>query len=69
MAGNSPLFPTTPEGTSVVYNGRPFSADSLTFVVTPAPVPEPATVAIMVTGGLMLLAYRRFSRAEKSTGS
>ena len=60
LGGNSPLFPDTPEGLSFVYNARPFSADSLQFVVTQAPpVPEPATAAIMFTGGLLLLGYRR----------
>ncbi len=69
LAGNSPLYPTTPEGLSVVYNGRPFSADSLTFVVTSAPVPEPATLTNMFSGALLLLVYKRFNHAKTVSGS
>lgn len=56
LAGNSPFFPTTPEMTSFVYDGAPFSANSARFVVTPsAAVPEPSSVVLSLLGGLAVV--------------
>jgi hypothetical protein len=62
LAGTSPILlngASFPEGISVVYNGKPFSADSQTFVATPASVPEPSTLALLLVGGLALVGWKR----------
>jgi len=62
--GNSPAFPSTPVGTSVVYQGGFLSAVSDTFVVQPAP--EPATLALLGVGSLGLLAVVRRRKLSRS---
>ena len=54
--GNSPFYPSTPVGTSFLYEGAPFSGASEQFVVQPAP--EPSSVAIIMLGALGLMAVR-----------
>jgi hypothetical protein len=56
LAGNSPFFPTTPVGTSYVYEGSPFVTAGGPFVVQS--VPEPSTMALLLVGALGLL-HRR----------
>jgi hypothetical protein len=52
---NSTFF-DVPMLTSYVYSGGPFSDAGGSFVVTPAPTPEPSTMALLVgTGALGLL--------------
>jgi PEP-CTERM motif len=60
LAGISPITlngSSFPEGVSVLYNGKPFSADSQTIVV--AAVPEPSTLALMLVAGLAVVGYKR----------
>lgn len=52
LAGNSPAHPDMPVGTSFVYDGAPFSPLSQQFVVNP--VPEPASMAALGFGLLLL---------------
>lgn len=57
LAGNSPFFPTTPVGTSYVYEGAPFLSASGPFVVQS--VPEPSSLVLFVLGGIALFQRRR----------
>ncbi len=67
LAGKSALYPTFAEATAVVYNAAPFSADSETFVVTPAgSVPEPSTLALSIVGGLTAVALGRARRRTRA---
>jgi hypothetical protein len=54
LAANSPYYPTTPVGTSVVYGGGPFTAPSDQFVVQPAPEPSVMGLSILAVSVLML---------------
>lgn len=57
LAGNSPFYPTTPVGTSFVYEGAPFSSAGQSFLVQS--VPEPSALALLLVGGLALLVRHR----------
>jgi len=57
LAGNSPFYPTTPVGTSVVYQGTAFTVPSLTFGVQS--VPEPSVLSLLTVAGLVLFGRRR----------
>ncbi len=57
LAGNSPFFPTTPVGTSFVYQGAPFFSAGQQFVVQS--VPEPSVFALLLVGGAALLVRHR----------
>ena len=74
LAGTSPITlnnATFAEGISVVYNGRPFSADSLTFAAPPAAtsVPEPSVLFLALAGGLATAGYRRLKKSAAARGS
>jgi hypothetical protein len=50
LAGNSPFYSSTPTLTSTVYSGAPFSDSGDRFLVAPATVPEPSSLALSVVG-------------------
>jgi len=54
MLGDSPFFPGTPVTTSFIYSGAPFSDAGVQFTAQAAAVPEPASLALMGLGALML---------------
>jgi hypothetical protein len=57
ISGNSPFFPGTPELTSFIYSGAPFSDVGFRFVVqeqAPAGTPEPASLPMTVLGAAIL---------------
>ena len=58
LMGDSFYYPTTPVGTSFVYNQAPFSANSEQIVATVV-TPEPASLGLLAAATLML---RRRSR-------
>ena len=60
LGGNSVDYPATPVGTTVAYNAGFFSTYSDTFVV--AVVPEPTSLALLLTGPLCWLAFHRRMR-------
>jgi hypothetical protein len=51
LAGNSPIFPGYPIGTSWVYSNIGYG-DSLQFVVQSVAVPEPGSVSLLLAGSL-----------------
>jgi hypothetical protein len=53
LAADSPYYPTTPVGTSFVYQGSPFVTPSQSFVVQP--VPEPSVLALFLVACIALL--------------
>ena len=57
LAGNSPFYPSTPIGTSVVYGGAPFSGPSDQFVVLPTSVAEPSPITLWLFGAVGLLLF------------
>jgi hypothetical protein len=62
MAGDSPLYPGSPVETAFVYSGAPFSDAGAELTVQPAAsssVPEPASVALVACGGILLMLARR----------
>ena len=52
--GNSPAYPGTPTTTSVAYHAGLFSDSGTTFVFTPAAVPEPVSLALLMPAALLL---------------
>ena len=60
MAGNSTFYSSTPEGTSFVYSGAPFSDSGTQFVVQS--VPEPSTWTMIGGAGFGVLALCRRRR-------
>lgn len=61
ISGNSPLY-GIPVGTSFVYSGGAFSDAGSQFLVGTAPVPEPSTISLVVTGisGLLFVGRKKF---------
>jgi hypothetical protein len=60
LQGDSPFFPGTPTTTSFVYTGTPFSDGGDVFVAsTVVAAPEPASLAALGMGGLLLFRRRR----------
>jgi hypothetical protein len=51
LAGNSPIFPGYPIGTSFVYSGLVYG-DELQFLIQSVPVPEPGVVGLLMAGSL-----------------
>jgi hypothetical protein len=62
FAGDSPFYPTTPIGTSFVYQGGPFSGSSDQFVVAFASVPEPSSIVLGLLGTAASFAYLHVRR-------
>jgi hypothetical protein len=56
MAGHSPFFPSTPILDSFVYTGAPFSDAGFLLDVQSAATPEPSGFALMICGGILVLA-------------
>ncbi len=54
VAGDSPFYPTTPVGTSFVYQGSPFASPSESIVAQP--VPEPSALTLLLLGSVPLAA-------------
>jgi hypothetical protein len=63
LAGNSPYYPTTPVGTSVVYAGGAFTAPSDQFVVQPVPEPSVTGLSILAVS-ILMLGRQRLGRAR-----
>src|SRR5450432_3820620 len=68
ISGNSPLY-GIPVGTSFVYAGAAFSDAGSQFLVVTAPVPEPSTISLMVTGiaGLLFLGRKKSPLVSSET--
>ena len=68
MMADSPFHPASPVLTTFVYSGGPFSDPGYQFVVQAAPVPEPASIALMVAGGLVVsrIVRRRSRSVDKA---
>lgn len=60
LAGNSPFYPGTPVGRSVVYEGAAFTLPSATIDVQS--VPEPTALGLFAVASLVLLLVRLKSR-------
>jgi hypothetical protein len=58
LQGNSVFFPGTPVLTTFAYGAGPFSDAGTEFVVTPAAVPEPGTLALALLPAALLLLRR-----------
>ncbi|HEY2586260.1 MAG TPA: hypothetical protein VGI81_10900 [Tepidisphaeraceae bacterium] len=59
IQGNSPFFPGTPVLTTFAYDAGPFSDAGTEFVVAPAVVPEPTSLAVALLPAATFLLYRR----------
>jgi PEP-CTERM motif len=68
ISGNSPLY-GIPVGTSFVYAGSAYADAGNQFLVVTAPVPEPSTISLMVTGiaGLLFLGRKKSPLVSSET--
>jgi hypothetical protein len=65
LSGDSPFYPTTPIGTSFVYQNGPFSGASDQFLVSFSSVPEPSSLLLGTFSAAASFAYLRIKRKRK----